>query len=182
MGTSINLKNIENRQGVYYGDVPYKESIMLDSAQISDIYLLTNSEAMDSIEFSRVNLYGEAGVFIPDFINYLSYSINSELRLYSAKKITWYGRLGLGAAGTIGFGGPGGLAAINMLTGKSHNHFEMNGGVFIASSDNHDTGIRQVTIFPLIDLGYRYQKPEGGLIFKAKAGFLGVGLGIGYAF
>jgi hypothetical protein len=35
---------------------------------------------------------------------------------------------------------------------------------------------------PLIDVGYRYQKPDRGLIFKAKIGILGVGFGVGYAF
>jgi hypothetical protein len=35
---------------------------------------------------------------------------------------------------------------------------------------------------PLIDVGYRYQKPDRGFIFKAKIGILGVGFGVGYAF
>jgi len=31
-----------------------------------------------------------------------------------------------------------------------------------------------------IDVGYRYQKPEGGFIFKAYVANIGVGVGFGY--
>ena len=37
-------------------------------------------------------------------------------------------------------------------------------------------------ILPLIDLGYRFQKPEGRLVFLGKVGILGVGIRIGYTF
>jgi hypothetical protein len=85
-----------------------------------------------------------------------------------------------GGFGTIflSLGGPGGLAAITMLTGKNNKHFELNGGVFvvIASRDFN------MFYFPILDLGYRYQKPEGGFLFKAKVGISGIGIGLGYAF
>jgi hypothetical protein len=35
---------------------------------------------------------------------------------------------------------------------------------------------------PILDLGYRYQKQDGGFLFKAKVGILGIGFGLGYAF
>ena len=54
---------------------------------------------------------------------------------------------------------------------------EFNLGIF-SGKDNNDP-----FILPLLDVGYRYQKPEGGLIFKVKAGILGIfSVGLGYAF
>ena len=103
-------------------------------------------------------------------------TINAEIRLYSGNKVTWYGKVGGGFGGIVlGPIGPIGLAAITMLTGKTNNHFELNGGVFIGK----DNGMFYL---PILDLGYRYQKPDGGFLFKAKVGFFSIGLGLGYAF
>ena len=35
---------------------------------------------------------------------------------------------------------------------------------------------------PVFDIGYRFERPEGGLLFKAKAGVMGIGIGLGYTF
>lgn len=105
-------------------------------------------------------------------------SLNFEAKFHSGKNLTWYGRIGFGGGGS-GDNGTGGLAAITMLTGKRSNHFEINGGVFIA---NYSDVPSEYFALPILDLGYRYQKPSGGIIFRAKAGILGIGLGIGYAF
>jgi hypothetical protein len=132
------------------------------------------AQITEDVKLSKVNLYADAGLHIA-----AQASINLEGQIYSGKKTTWYGRAGVGTAGVIfGSSGPGGLAAITMLTGKGNNHFEMNGGAFIGKG----TYYRDVFVFPLLDLGYRYQKPAGGFIFRAKAGFLGIGIGLGYAF
>ena len=37
-------------------------------------------------------------------------------------------------------------------------------------------------VFPIFNLGYRYQKPEGGFIFRANAGIISLGLSFGYVF
>ena len=37
-------------------------------------------------------------------------------------------------------------------------------------------------IFPIFNVGYRYQKPGGGFIFRANAGIISLGLSFGYAF
>lgn len=122
-----------------------------------------------------MNLYAEASAF-PG----MQASINLEKRISSGEKVTWYGRVGGGVAGIMmsETGGPGMLVAVTMLTGKENNHFEINGGAFFGKSTEKDN----MYFLPLIDFGYRYQKPEGGFIFKAKAGFLGIGIGLGYAF
>lgn len=106
-------------------------------------------------------------------------SVNFESCIYTGEKLSWYGRGGVGAAGIImANGGMGVLGGITMLTGKGNRHFEINGGAFVGKDVEQD----EVFVYPLIDFGYRYQKPEGGFIFRAKAGFLGIGIGLGYAF
>lgn len=137
--------------------------------------LLINTEAKaqqsDSSKLSNINLYADAGFHVAGQV-----SINLEKRIGAGDKVTWYGRAGLGAAGVIMVdGGFGGLIAITMLSGTGKNHFEINGGVFFLSS-------KEILALPLLDLGYRYQKPGGGFLFKAKAGILGIGIGLGYAF
>jgi hypothetical protein len=137
------------------------------------LFLSIHSAAQDTktTKLSNINLYVDAGFLIG-----AQASINFEKRISSGEKVTWYGRAGIGYAGVIMVGGgPGGLAAITMLTGKGKNHFEANGGIFYVYSDD-------LSVLPLIDVGYRFQKPQGGFIFKAKAGFLGIGIGLGYAF
>lgn len=140
------------------------------------LFLLFKLEAQtaEKTELSRINLYADVGLHFA-----AQASINFEGRISSGKKITWYARAGLGAAGVIfGDSGPGGLAAITMLTGKGNNHFEINGGAFFGKDDYYN----ELFVLPLIDLGYRFQKPEGGFIFRAKAGVLGAGIGLGFAF
>lgn len=126
----------------------------------------------DKPKHSNTNLYIDMGMHFAGQV-----SINLEKQIYSGEKITWYGRAGIGGAG-VAFGetGAGVLGAITMLTGKGKNHFEMNGGAILCK--NQWTSF----VLPIIDLGYRYQKPEGGFIFRAKAGFLGIGIGLGVAF
>lgn len=100
-------------------------------------------------------------------------SINYERGFYRGEKTFWFGRIGIGEAGALGnASGAGIIGAVTMLTGKSNNHFELNTGVFLIQ----DNG------YLLLDIGYRFQKPEGGLIFKTHLGTLGAGIGLGFAF
>lgn len=128
----------------------------------------------ESTSLSKFNIYADLGGHFG-----AQASLNFEGHIYSGEKSTWYARGGLGAAGIImATGGPGVLAGVTMLTGKENKHFELNAGAFVGKDFEQDN----MYVFPLIDLGYRYQKPEGGFIFKAKLGFLGIGIGLGYAF
>ncbi len=132
------------------------------------------AQKTEPTRLSKINLYSDLGGHIAG-----QASINIEGQIYSGKKITLYGRGGLGVAGILmATGGPGILGGITMLTGKGNNHFEINGGAFIGK----DLELDNIFVFPLIDFGYRYQKPEGGFIFRTKVGFLGIGIGLGYAF
>lgn len=104
-------------------------------------------------------------------------TLNYERKIYSGAKVNWYGRLGAGAAinpnSQTGFGG---LAAITLITGKKNNHFETSLGVF------RSVGATSSFVYPVLDIGYRYQKPEGGLLFRTHVGLLSVGVGLGFAF
>ena len=80
---------------------------------------------------------------------------------------------------------------------KKNNHFELNAGGFLGidkTTRYNRTGTgshnyiyeKEVSyypfVFPIFNVGYRYQKPEGGFIFRANAGIISLGLSFGYAF
>lgn len=125
-------------------------------------------------KFSQSSIYADVSVGI-----IMHAAVNLEVLLSSGKKTAWYGRMGGGIAGiAITAGGPGGLVAITMLNGTGSKHFEMNAGVYIVE-DNRNGNV----VIPLINFGYRYQEPDGGLIFRSFISpLLSVGVGIGYAF
>lgn len=151
------------------------------SILIIGIMLLCSVSIADAQSTSETTTTLSKTVIYADFGGHFAgqASINIEGRIYSGEKSTWYCRGGLGAAGIVmANGGPGGLGALTLITGKRNKHFEMNTGIFIGKESDKDA----MFVFPLIDFGYRYQKPEGGFVFRAKAGFLGIGIGLGYAF
>ncbi len=151
----------------------------------------------DSIgEMSNFTVYGEASTYLV----VSSVSINFERRLYSSssQKFHLYGRAGYGYVDVqnlffcSGKTAVGGLFSFTILTGKGDHHFEADAGIYfgtfknkeidswlISGPCNEKTGSR---VIPLIDLGYRYQIPEGGFLFRARAGTYGLGVGFGYAF
>ena len=142
------------------------------------ILLFGQNEPNTKIDLTKNNIYAEfhPGVFTKLVMNY-------ERRIYSREKVSWYGRLGGGIGGRLlgviereNRAGWGGLGAITMLTGKKK-HFELNAGAFIAVDEYRDN-----FIFPIFNVGYRYQKPDGGFIFRANAGIISLGLSFGYAF
>ncbi|MFT4755230.1 MAG: hypothetical protein ACI85Q_002798 [Salibacteraceae bacterium] len=136
---------------------------------------LANAQSTEQNELSKNNIYFDTSLIpgIHAFINY-------ERRLYHTKNITLYGRTGYGFSGFVwGNAGFGGLGALTMLTGKKNSHFELNAGLFVGEELGTENDLFSL---PLLDVGYRYQKPDGGFIFKAKIGVLGVGIGLGVAF
>ena len=143
------------------------------------ILLFGQNETKIKIDSVKNNIYAEfhPGVFTKLAINY-------ERQIYSGEKVCWYGRLGGGIGGRLlavlereNKAGWGGLGAITMLTGKKNNHFELNSGAFIAVDEYGDK-----FIFPIFNTGYRFQKPEGGFVFRANAGIYSFGISFGYAF
>lgn len=134
------------------------------------------AQSRESTELSNFNLYLNLG---GGFERGLT-SVNLEKRLGTGKKLTWYARVGLAGGGIDDNNeGPGGLAGITMLLGKGKHHLEANGGLFVGININT---LDEFIFAPIADLGYRFQKPEGGWIFQAQAGYMGFRLGVGYAF
>ena len=145
------------------------------------VLLFGQNEPNTKIDLSKKNIYGELhiGLFSQGVINY-------ERQIFSGKT-SWYGRLGGGYGGMIEWRGDfgwGGFGAITMLTGKKNNHFELNAGSFFGYNaiDWFEVDKDEPFIFPIFNLGYRYQKPDGGFIFRANAGIISLGLSFGYAF
>ena len=130
---------------------------------------------------NKNNIYAEAhlGLFYQLVMNY-------ETKIYSGEKVSWYSRLGGGIGGIYGeiiewkknTGGWGGLGAITMLIGKKNHHIELNVGAFIGDEGRYDARF----IFPVFNVGYRYQKPNGGFIFRLNQGAESLGISFGYAF
>ena len=148
------------------------------------ILLFGQNEPNVKIDLPKNNVYGElhVGLFTQGVMNY-------ERQIYSGEKISLYGRLGGGYGGIFdwgGYGGLGGLGAITMLTGKKNNHFELNAGCFLGRAKSSLAVFNEIFYFPfampIFNVGYRYQKPDGGFIFRANAGIISLGLSFGYAF
>jgi hypothetical protein len=72
--------------------------------------------------------------------------------------------------------------SLNYLIGSGNNYFETDMGVrFTKFSERSDKD--KSPFFPIFNLGYRYQRPNGkGLIFRSFFGLSGIGIGLGKAF
>jgi len=77
----------------------------------------------------------------------------------------------------IGGEGVGAILGMTCITGKKNHHCDFSYGLG-PFWDWEDVPGWNVT--GSIDVGYRYQKPEGGFIFKAYVANIGVGVGFGY--
>ncbi len=145
---------------------------------ILSVFYLTDAEAqkVNSTGPGKTTVYGDFGGGITRGL----VSLNLERKLSSSKNLSWYARGGVGGGGLDETTeGPGFLGGITMLTGMGNNHLELNGGVFIGRNSDF---VDELFYMPIADIGYRYQKPEGGIIFKTGVGFLGIRFGLGYAF
>lgn len=72
--------------------------------------------------------------------------------------------------------------SFNFLIGSGNNYFETDLGTRYTVV-REGTAKNKPPFFPIINLGYRYQRQDGkGLIFRSFIGFTGIGIGIGKAF
>lgn len=155
-------------------------SLLIGLFLANSISAFAQNQVDTTTNMSKYNLYADVGTIA--VLNSTSLNFEFNFATSKSKKINWYGRIGGGGAavfyGPVGFGGFGG---VTMLTGRKNHHFEASGGAFLGT----DTGAGYGDGFfalPFLDLGYRFQKPKKSFIFRAKAGVLGVGIGLGYAF
>ena len=133
---------------------------------------LLYAQSSEQIQLSKNSVYLDATLAI-----FTQVSINYERQILSGKKATLFGRIGVGETAQLsGESGSGALGAITFLTGKKNGHFELNAGTFIGSNSN------STFLHPLLNIGYRYQKPDGGIILRTYAGIIGFGISLGYAF
>lgn len=126
--------------------------------------------------------------------NALAYSLNYE-RFFTPKLGVRVGGMYLQADDDAGESVNVGLFPVmaTYLLGPGNSHFEIGGGLGLATAGVEDIDIgndRASTVYGTATFGYRYQKPEGGVMFRA--GFTPivasgniipwVGVGVGYAF
>ena len=78
--------------------------------------------------------------------------------------------------------GPSIPLSLNNLIGSGNNYFETDFGLrYTSFSKQSDKN--KPAFFPIFNLGYRYQRPDGrGLIFRSFIGLSGIGIGVGKAF
>jgi hypothetical protein len=71
------------------------------------------------------------------------------------------------------------LLESGVVTGESKSHFEGALGINVFRHDFSET----ISIYPAGSVGYRYQKPDGGFIFRTGIGYPeAVFIGIGFSF
>ncbi len=72
--------------------------------------------------------------------------------------------------------------SFNFLIGSGNNYFETDLGTRYTAV-REGSAKNKPPFFPIINLGYRYERPDGkGLIFRSFIGLTGIGIGLGKAF
>ena len=111
----------------------------------------------------------------------MSLNINYE-RIVKQKQYAFFNviaiKSGIGKWTALEGGGANFHSGLTTLSGIKSNHFETNiGGSLFYYKGQRYTSITEYTefhefiVFPMINLGYRYQKPKGDFIFRTGAGF-----------
>ena len=130
-------------------------------------------------KIGKLNMYLDGGTFI--VINSVFFNVETHLTSSKSNKLHLYFRGSYGDV-TLFSGGSGTssfqrntqtlVSSLTILTGKGSHHFDSSTGIFL----------RDDSVLPFFELGYRFQELDGGIIFRGKIGLLGLGLGIGYSF
>ena len=80
------------------------------------------------------------------------------------------------------------MVGATLLGGRKAHHFEASLGLQIHVLHQIGEGLRYYNrdvgprFWPVTEIGYRYQRPEGGLILRVHAVYFGLGAGVGWAF
>ena len=122
--------------------------------------------------------------YINVYVGLIEYNINYERNIVQRSKSFSNVRLGFGHASLL-IGGEGKYinAAFIHLIGKKNSHLETNLGVkYMVSNSISDPQFSE-TLIPDAFLGYRYEKPLEGLIFRIGLNYpTFINLGTGYKF
>lgn len=138
-------------------------------------------------QLKKNSIFGNVGI-LP--VVAASISISYDRSLFSTQNKTDYrAKLSIGFMGALGDTYSYQSLAAGLLTGKRNSHFELFGGaaLYQYTPVKLPGGIlpedSSIGIFPVGNIGYRYQKPDGGFIFRAGVGFPDMGyVGLGVAF
>lgn len=132
--------------------------------------LLKISYSQDSISYSSVipfkknSIYGTLGAgYVFDFTgNYermIFYPLNRKIQSVGI-------RLSAGPGVSVFVSFMQYISTLTVLTGKGNNHFEFGAGADFIKAKYEDWQIA-----PVVNLGYRFQKPGGDYIFRTGTGF-----------
>tara|TARA_B100001250_G_scaffold409054_1_gene432618 strand:+ start:482 stop:931 length:450 start_codon:yes stop_codon:yes gene_type:complete len=130
-------------------------------------------------KIGKLNIYVDGGTF--GIINSVFLNVETHLTSSKSNQLHLYFRgsygdviLFSGGSGTSSFHRETQtlVGSLTILTGKGSHHFDSSAGFFL----------RDDSVLPFFDLGYRFQELGGGIILRGKIGFLGVGVGLGYSF
>jgi hypothetical protein len=128
---------------------------------------------------SRRALYVSASgaIFSSGLMNVEFYLGTRKLKKHT---LNHYLRLNSGVAVWRGNdGGPAIGAAYTGLFGKGARHIEISAGANIAATP---CGCLSPLLVPILDVGYRYQQPNGGLMYRIYLANVGIGFGVGASF
>ena len=145
--------------------------------------LVLHSSAQESIAAenvpwsSRTAIYGSTGVFPIYGIALL----NAEFALSTERpgffSSTWF-RVAWGKWLSWGDEGNNFTLGASMLSGKRKNHLEAGIGGTLYTEFNSDQ-----KLLPALNIGYRFQKPMGGFVFRTGMGIPeSIYFGLGYSF
>jgi len=144
------------------------------------------AQSADTTTLARKNRYysGNISYFSAVLVNY-ELPLGSKVLEISNRAMTLngYARFAGGMGYDLGedWAGPGIGAAFSVITGKGDNHMEFSFGM-LPTLNIINSNIFTVFVVPIVDLGYRYQKPTGGFIFRAYIANIGIGMSFGQSF
>ena len=149
---------------------------------------VVSAQSQESTERVKHRIYTEIGTYI--FLNTIT--LNYEPTIYESSSNTFRlnGRMGLGLGWVLGFDGDhgvsGAMGGLTMDFGRKNSHFLLSSGMIVATNfteiDELSTSFDRLGAFPLLELGWRYEKPQGGWTYKVAGGTLGLSFGLGYSF
>ncbi len=133
-------------------------------------------------------IYAEFGTYL--FVSTVTLNYEPTLFESYSRHFRLNGRFGVGLGYVLGFDGSHGISgALGGLTldfGRRNSHFLLSSGIMVGSNFNEiseiSAGFDRIGTAPLLEIGWRYEKPEGGVIYKISGGSLGLSVGVGYSF
>jgi len=114
------------------------------------------------------------------------YSVNYEKAVFQTAHSKIFANVGIGGwyrtTISIWYRGYSIPLSLNFLIGTGNSHFETDLGIRYTEFSKWSAKDSS-PFFPIFNLGYRYQRPDGkGLLFRTFIGLSGVGIGLGKAF